>query len=136
MEFVTISEDILTFYVQATSFPEGVLVAWQTLHKMMANPQSRTYYGISHPDNAGKIKYMAAVLAENESEARQYGCPSFTVRKGRYVSKTLKNYMENPSLIAETFQELLQTGAIAKDGYCLEMFTSDNEMKCLVLLEN
>jgi len=55
MNFVELPEDIDLVCVEATSFPDGIMGAWQALHQMVPAWESRRLFGISYPDLAGKI---------------------------------------------------------------------------------
>jgi len=54
MEDYNIREDIKVMYVKATSFPEGVEMAHQELHKLLTLDDQRRFFGISRPEGGGE----------------------------------------------------------------------------------
>jgi hypothetical protein len=46
METRKIDKDIVVFYVEAASFPDGVLAAHEKLHSMVPFNNGRKYFGI------------------------------------------------------------------------------------------
>ncbi len=69
---VKIEEDIKVFFVQAKSFPDGVLEVFQIMHSLIEFPPKRRNIGISRPEN-GKIIYkVAAEELEQGDLQKQY----------------------------------------------------------------
>ena len=60
MEEITINEDIKILYVTAKSFPQGIQEATDKLQKIVPFSANRNYFGVSRPENGGKIVYRAA----------------------------------------------------------------------------
>ena len=136
MEKYFIDCDIKTFYVTATSFPDGVLKAHQALHALLPTTENRRFFGISFPGKAGNIIYKAAVEENYPGEAEQLNCETFIIRKGVYLSKTIKDFMKDLSNVGKTFQQLLQNTALDKTGYCLEIYPNEKDIICLVKLHD
>lgn len=137
MEKHFIEEDIKVSCVTAESFPDGVLAAHQKLHGMIPFTLERKYFGISRPDQGGAIVYIAAVSELETGEAEKLGLESFTIKKGTYVAKTIKDYMNDLSSIGNAFQELLADPEIDHDnGYCLEWYMNDTDVRCMVPLKS
>ena len=134
MEKYIIEKDIKTFYVAATSFPDGVLKAHQTLHAMLPSAGGRNFYGISFPGKNRNIIYRAAVEESYAGEAEKYNCETFIIRKGTYMSQTIKDFMKDVSFVAKTFQQLLAHPQLDHDGYCLEIYPNETDMICMVKL--
>lgn len=59
MDHLTIESDIKLFYIQAKSFPGGVLEAHQKMHSFNQFSPERKSLGISRPEN-GEIVYKVA----------------------------------------------------------------------------
>ncbi|MPR33906.1 transcriptional regulator [Salmonirosea aquatica] len=116
------------------SFPEGVMQAHQKLHSLLPSVEGRNFYGISRPSDSKEIIYRAAVEEAYTGEAEKYGCEAFTIKKGDYLSETLTNWREDEKQIGETFQKLLADPRLDPEGYCLEVYVSDDEMRCMVPL--
>lgn len=133
MEILTLEHDITVFYVTAASFPDGALAAHQQLHSLVPYTTKRRYFGISRPEN-GPIVYRAAAEELSDGEAKRLGCPTLVLKKGRYVTDTVKNYKKNLSQMETTFGLLLQHPEIDPYGYCVEWYISDDDVKCMVRL--
>ncbi|WP_462251592.1 hypothetical protein [Ferruginibacter sp.] len=132
MEKFILDKSIKVFYITATSFPDGILAAHQTLHTLVNATGSRNFFGISYLGKEGKIIYKAAAEEAYEGEAEKLGCETFIISEGNYISKTLKNWMKDETIVAKTFQELLLHPRLDKKGFCLEIYLNDTDMLCLV----
>ena len=51
MKRIKIENDIKVFYIQAKSFPDGVMEAFQKMHSLIEFPPQRRNFGISRPEN-------------------------------------------------------------------------------------
>ena len=134
MERFTLDENIKVFCVPAKSFPEGVLEAHQKLHGMVPYSQNRRYFGISRPED-DKIAYKAAAEELIDGELKQHGLDEFNIGAGEYICIVIKDYMQNIPAIGEAFNELTSQPDIAPNGYCIEWYLSDKEVKCMVKLK-
>lgn len=137
MEIRNISTDIPVLFIRAKSFPEGVIEAYEKLHSLIPDPEERTYFGISHPDETGNIIYKACTEEFSEDEAEKYSCERFTIRKGKYYSIIIENHRNDPRSIGAVFQQLLHQPGIDPQGYCLEFYTyyMDPDVICMVGLK-
>lgn len=133
MQTFQIHKDIRTFYVQASSYPDGVLAAHQKLHSLVGDPK-RNYFGISWGQPDGGILYRAAVEELHEGEAEKMGCETFIIPKGDYLAEIVRDYMKNPAPIGKAFQQMLAAPDLDPNGFCLEMYLTDTEVRCLVKL--
>jgi len=136
METMTLDNDIRAFYVAARSFPDGVLEAHQKLHSLVPLSTDRKYFGVSRPENGGGIAYKAAAEELQEGEAEQLNCPTLVLKKGKYICQAINDYMKNIPAIGSTFQQLLSNPDIDPDGYCLEWYLNDKDLKCMVRLKD
>jgi hypothetical protein len=134
MEIYKMQKDIRLFYVQAESFPNGVKDAFETLKELTGHGANRVLYGISFPDGAGSYVYRVAVEESYPGEAEKLDCPIFVVRQGEYISSFIANWEQDESIIGRTFQELLRDPNIDKQGYCLELYPNEKDVRCLVPL--
>jgi hypothetical protein len=133
MEDFNIGKDISVVYIQAISFPEGVLAAHQKLHSLVPFTRERGYFGISYGNTEGGIIYKAsAEILDGE----KYDLETFTIKKGNYLSEILKDYQQDISSIGKIFQKMLTDPRIDKNGYCLEIYLNDRDMQCLVKLND
>jgi hypothetical protein len=134
MEIFVIKEDINVLCQQADSFPQGVLQAHKILHNELPDTDQRRFVGISYPDKNGAVIYKAAAEALYDNEAEQTGFESFTIKKGNYISEFIADFCDDTSAIGKTFKALLAYPGIDPHGYCLEMYTSDKDVRCMVPL--
>ena len=136
METYTFPQNITAIYVEASSFPNGVLAAHKTLRAKVGEGAGRRFFGISYPNEKGEIIYKAAAGELYPGEAGELGLATFTIRKGDYISELLKDWMKQEGKIKDVFQDLLkQAGAnVAGDGYCLEEYINDTDVRLMVTL--
>ncbi len=136
IEAYTFDTDIPVICITATGFPDGVLAAHQKLHTLVAGRGKRKYFGISYPEEAGNIIYHAAAGAIVAGEAAALHCSSFTIRKGSYNSIFIQDFMTDIPAIGNAFRQLLALPGIDPNGYCLEMYEGENDVRCMVPLKN
>jgi predicted transcriptional regulator YdeE len=130
-----LDKDINVFCITAKSFPDGVLEAHQKLHSLIPFSTERKYFGLSRPEK-GVITYKAAAEEKIKGEAEKLDCETLVIKKGKYISTTIKDYIKDVQSIGRAFQQLLATPGLAHDGYCVEWYLSDKDVKCMVRLEN
>lgn len=135
MENFTIKKDISVLYVQAVSFPMGVGGAFVKLHALLPDGSSRQLYGISNPDASYQIIYRAAAEAAYPGESEELGCETFIIKKGIYTSIYLPHWKQDETSVGRAFQELLKHPDIHPQGYCLEIYVGENDVRCLVPLK-
>lgn len=135
MEKYHLDDDIDVMCVTAESFPEGVMKAHQTLHSKVPADGGRRYFGISRPEGGGKIVYKAAAEVVDDGEAEKLGLEPFTIRSGDFISQTISDFMTDPPEIGRVFDRLLHQPGIDPNGYCLEMYVSETDVRCMVGLK-
>ena len=140
METITLDQDIRVFYIQAESFPGGIMDANQKLHELVPFSKDREYYGISRPEG-GPIIYRAAATELFPGEAAKLNCETLVLPKGKYVCLTLPNYREQIPAIEGAFKEILALPGLDPNGYCVEWYLHDSasglpdrDVKCMVRL--
>jgi hypothetical protein len=136
MEKFNLESDIPVFCVKAVSFPAGIMEAHQKLNALVPMASGRRYFGISRPDRTGVITYKAAAEELLAGEAKQYKCESFTILKGSYSCTTIKDYLRDPQSISKAFSELLKNPELDPNGYCLEWYLDEKDVKCMVKLKS
>ena len=134
MEIFFLSEDVKVFYLTAESFPAGVLAAFQKLHSLIPDSLGRTTFGISHADKNGNIIYKAAVEESFEGEGEKPGCEMFVIKKGEYISITIKDIMKDIPSIGKAFKGLLSDQRIDPNGACVEKYLNANDVQCMIKL--
>ncbi len=136
METFVIEKDITVFLVPASSFPEGIAAAHEKLHALIPFSENRRYFGLSRPNRTGMIEYFAAAEELSPGEGKSLNCTNFILKKGAYACIHLKDYNKDPQQISKAFEKLLQHPELDPQGYCLEWYTNEKEMKCLVGLSS
>lgn len=135
METLFIDKDINVFYVTATSFPEGIMDAHRRLHALIPFSTDRKYFGISRPEH-GAIVYRAAAEEMEKGEAQKLNCETLVLKKGNYISVTLSNYREDLSSVKRAFDLLLAQPGLDPEGYCVEWYLNQQEVKCMIRLKD
>lgn len=132
MEEYIINEDIKVVCAMAESFPNGVLAAHQKLHAWFPPNGKRRYFGISRPNENGVIIYKAAVEEITANEAEQFGLTRFTIKKGTYISELITDFMKDVSQVGKVFEKLLAEPDLDPNGYCLEIYINETDVRCMV----
>ncbi len=134
METEIIDKDIKVVYVNATSFPDGIMAAHEKLHTLLPYNADRGYFGLSRPENGGDIVYKAAAEELVSGEAESLGLDTITLKKGNYASITVNDYMKDMTAIGTAFQQLIALPDIDPQGYCVERYLSQTNVRCMVRL--
>ena len=134
METVNLDDDIRVLYFSATSFPDGIKEAHEKLHSIIPFTNDRKYFGISRPEN-GDVKYKAAAEELNEGEAKSFNLETLILKKGRYISLTVHDFMKDISAIDKAFKKLLSHPGLDPQGYCVEWYLNNKDVKCMIRLE-
>jgi len=134
MEKYILSNNINVFCVSAKSFPNGILEAHQTLHLLVPFKKERRYFGISRPYK-DTIVYKAAAEEMHQGEAKKLGCELFTIKNGHYISIVIADFMKDISSIGRAFQKLLSHPDIDPNGFCVEWYLNDQDLRCMVRLD-
>lgn len=90
---------------KATSFPEGIEEAYDTLEDRLPTVLGRRFYGVSYRTPAG-IEYHAGVVPDSEREERELGLPILEIPAGRCASVTLTDWLGRTERIGECVREL------------------------------
>ncbi|MGY3213511.1 transcriptional regulator [Mucilaginibacter sp. HD30] len=136
METIKLDNDITVMYVNATSFPDGVLAAHQKLHSLIPFSTERKYFGLSRPEGGDLIVYKAAAEVLESGEAEKLNLQTIIIKKGNYISATLHDYMKDLPAIGNTFQQMIVRSDIDPQGYCVEWYLSDKDVQCMVRLQD
>ncbi len=135
METYTFDHDIIVFCLTAKSFPAGLPEVYDKLHSLYPPGNGRTYFGISYPDGKGSIVYKAAVQLNGQDEEPTDAFETFVIRKGTYLAKDIRNFMDDTTQIGRVFQEMIVQPGIDPKGYCLEMYLNPTDVRCMVPLK-
>jgi hypothetical protein len=131
METTQISNDIKLLFLQAKSFPGGIMAAFDDLRAKIPGSEVRNCYGISRPEK-GKILYWAGVEELYPGEAEILHCETMIMQKGLYVSAVIPDFMKNPGEIGSTFQILLTEPGLDPKGFCVEWYFNETDVKCMI----
>ena len=131
-----LNADINVLCVTASSFPDGIMAAFNKLNSLVQEPGSRRVFGISYGDGNKNIIYKAAVEENSTDEAARLGCERFTIKKGEYISEHIEDFMKNIPAMGQAFQEMCRDKRIDSKGYCIEMYLNNNkDVLCMVRLD-
>jgi hypothetical protein len=136
METFTIDKDIPVFYITATSFPEGILEAHEKLHALVPFSGNRRYFGLSRPEHEGEIVYKAAAEELVRGEAKKLNLETMVIRRGTYKCITINNYVIDPPSIEKAFGRILQQPGLDPNGYCVEWYLNEKDVRCMVKNKN
>jgi len=135
MDSFTFQEDIKTFCITADSFPEGIRDAHNRLHQLLPPNERRNFYGVSWSTENGTIIYKAAAEILDSDVAQSLSdLETFTIKNGPYNSFYIVDYRNNPDSIKQSFELLLKQHEVDPEGYCLEWYINENDVKCMVPL--
>jgi len=134
MKEYELTNDMVVLYVPAESFPEGIQPAFDQLEARLSAENNRTLFGISWPDQQGKIRYKAAAEEKYDGESKIYGLDTFTITKGTYIGELINGYKKNVQRVGTTFRQLLHHPALDTNSYCLEWYKG-NDVLCMVKLD-
>jgi predicted transcriptional regulator YdeE len=132
METLIMDKDICVFYITATSFPEGIMGAHEKLHALVPFTANRKYFGISRPENGGKIVYKAAAEELQAGEAKKINLKTMVIPQGTYKCISIKNYVNDPLSIKMAFEKILQQPDLDPNGYCVEWYLNEKDVKCMI----
>jgi hypothetical protein len=135
METIKIDQDIKVMYIAASSFPDGALAAHQQLHSLIPFTTDRKYFGVSRPEN-GAIAYKAAAEEKQAGEAEKLNLETLVIKKGNYISLIIHDYVKDIPAIEKTFSQLISQPGIDPQGYCVEEYITQNDMLCMVRLND
>ena len=135
METIQVDSDINVFYVTAASFPEGIMDALEKIHALAPSLTGRRFFGVSRPEEDSGIVYRAAAEEMQDGEAALVGRDRLTLYKGRYISLLIKDFATDIAAIGHAFDKLLEHPGLDPQGYCVEWYLNDKDVRCMVRLE-
>ena len=132
MDSFILGEDIPVVCHKAVSFPDGIQTAHEQLHRILPFHEGRRFFGISRPEPSenGAIVYKAAAEFFDSDELS--GLEKFTIKGGSYNTYYIKDYRNNIGAIAECFDLLTGQAEIDPNGYCIEWYIGNDDVKCMV----
>ena len=136
METINLDNDINVLSVTAKTFPDGIMEAFDQLNSIVPLSEKGRQFGISRPSEGGSIVYKAAMEEVNEGEAEKLGCEPFVIKKGKYLFVDRNDFMKDLPGIGKAFQMLISQPNIDPNGYCLEWYLNDKDVRCMVRLDD
>lgn len=134
MEHIKIDKDIKVFYIQAKSFPDGVMEAHQKMHSLNDFSSKRKSFGISRPEN-GEIVYKVASEELESGDLSKHNLEEFIIKRGQYVGITIKNFRNDISSIKKAFDKITANSDIDPNGYFIEWYQGMDDVICMVKLK-
>jgi hypothetical protein len=71
-----------------------------------------------------------------EGEAEKLNCKTLVLKKGKYISLTVNDYMKDLSSIEQAFKQLLSYPGLDPQGYCVEWYLNEIVVKCMIRLKD
>lgn len=136
METINFEKDITVMYKTASSFPDGIMAAHKALHAVVPFSADRNHYGVSRPENGYTIVYRAGADELIPGEASSLQLETLILRKGNYIAITIEDFMSDVDSIGKAFQELLEQPGLDPQGYCVEHYYRDKDVRCMIRLED
>lgn len=134
MEIQYLGRDLKVFYKEVNNFPEGVAEAFRYLENLHPSICERSFFGISHEVKNKPLVYWAAVEECYQGEAEAYGCNTFVIGSGAYLTETIPDFMKNLNSIPNAFRTLMADPRRDGNFPCVEWYRSDREMTCMIRL--
>lgn len=132
METTTLPNDILVYCVTASSFPEGVKQAHETLHGLVPFDEKRKYFGLSWPAGDGGILYKAAAEELHPGEFSKHTLETKVISEGEYLYIDVHDFMKDIPAIGNAFQQLIHDSRIDPAGFCIEWYLGMDLCRCMV----
>jgi predicted transcriptional regulator YdeE len=85
------------------------------------------------PEN-GTIVYKAATEEIDKGEAEKPNCDILDIKSGKYICLTINDYMNDIQGIHRSFKKLLSHSELDPDGYYIEWYFNDGDVKCMIRL--
>ncbi len=132
MDEYLFENDIVIACKRASRFPEGVAEAFEILHAIIPFSTDRKFMSFSWMNDEKEIVYLAgAEILDGESFP---SLENITLKKGKYRGKVIKNFMDKIPQLGQLFKELCRDPDLDKEGYCVEWYYNETDVKCFVKL--
>jgi len=132
MDSFTFQEDTPVFCVTALNGRQGAADAMATLKSLLPHDSRRHAYGLYWPGKDGGT-YKAAMSKLEGDPAIESG-EVFTIKNGPYNSFYITDYRSQPGAVDRAFEILRGQHEVDPEGYCLEWYVNEHDVKCLVPL--
>lgn len=132
MDSFTFQEDTPVFCVTALNGRQGAADAMATLKSLLPDDSRRHVYGLYWPGKDGGT-YKAA-MSKLEGDSFIESGEVFTIKNGPYNSFYITDYRSQPGSVDRAFEILRGQHEVDPEGYCLEWYVNEHDVKCLVPL--
>jgi hypothetical protein len=128
--------DIKVFGFLVDTFPAGIGDAFDILIQKTGDcAGARNYYGLSEFKD-GKMVYYALAEKKFPDEAEKYNYEKFNIEKGNYLTVNVFGWQKKTDCIKDVFSEIIQDPRVNKTKPAIEWYKSEDEMMCLVQMNN
>ena len=134
MEDYYFEKDTVFACKRANRFPDGVQSAFETLHAQIPFSTIRKFFSFSWMNAQNEIVYLAG--AEILTDEIYPELENFTFKKGKYRGTIIQNFMKDIPKMGHLFQELCRDPELDQQGYCVEWYFNENDVKCFVKLND
>lgn len=136
MEKFNLTTDVIVFGLQVKNFPSGIDEAFNELIKKTGDRAGeRGYYGISEYKD-GNMIYYATAEEKDGDEPGKYNYIKLKIDKGSYLTGNIFDWRKKIECIKDVFYEIIQDPRVNKAAPAIEWYKSDNEMMCLVKMND
>lgn len=136
MKKYNLPADVNVFGFQVNNFPAGIGEAFDKLIQKTGDcAGSRNYYGLSDFKN-GKMAYYALAEERFPNEAEKYNYEKFNIEKGNYLTIEVSEWQKKTNCIKDVFSEIIKDSRVNKTKPAIEWYKSENEMLCLVQMND
>lgn len=135
MKELILEKDIVVYYIQAKSFPDGILDAFQQMNLLIESAPQRRSFGISRCEN-GEIIYRVASEELINGDLEKYGLTKLIIQQGKYIGIEVKNFRKDLSSIKKAIDKLFTHPNIDPNGYCIEEYYGIDDVLCMVRLKD
>lgn len=136
MKEINFATDIETFGFPVNTFPAGIEDAFKILIQKTGDGAGvRNYYGLSDFKN-GKMVYYALAEEKYPGETEKYNYERLIIEKGNYLTITITDWQKKTDCIKDVFAEIIQDRRANKTKPAIEWYKSEDEMMCLVQMND
>jgi hypothetical protein len=119
---------------RANTFPDGVQSAFETLHAHIPFSTRRKFFSFSWMNETGEIIYLAG--AEILADEVYPELEKFIFKKGKYRGTIIQDFMKDIPQMGRLFQKLCRDPELDPQGYCVEWYYNELDVKCFVKLKD
>jgi hypothetical protein len=123
--------DIELIVCRATEFPAGIKDSWERLESKLTSLKGRKFYGLTYFEN-GQLVYYAGLQPLDDGEIQAFGCPTMTLKGGKYARVKLMDWNNHADEIGPIFDELMEEYQKDSGGPTVEFYRSHTELHLMI----